>query len=328
MSEKKLHHIAGLAGVDPQENAQARRWGARLEMPMMLVVLWIPIQWYLEVRGVITAEYSRVGDWGIWLAFLLETVINTALVDDKRRYLRANWMNLLIIVGGLPILWGLTPVAGLLRSLRLLLLVGLLLRFSGTLHEVLSHNRLGTTLGVSAVVIVIAGLLMTAIEPGVTTPLDGVWWAWVTVTTVGYGDIVPVTPPGKIFGALLILLGVGLFSLMTASISSFFIGRDVTKVEEEIERDMERVSREELSILSTIDRVGKGLQHLEERLQQIERRDQEVSDVEHHIERDLSRARKRERGVGDTIDGISKSLARIERRLDSLEKRVREGDGK
>jgi voltage-gated potassium channel len=233
-------------------------------------------------------------------------------------------MNLVIILGGVPVLWGTTPVAGMLRSLRLLLLVGLLLRFSSTLREVLSHNRLGTTLGVSAVVIVISGLLMTAIEPSVTTPWDGIWWAWVTVTTVGYGDIVPVTPAGKVFGALLILLGVGLFSLMTASISSFFIGRDVTKVEEELERDMDRVSREEVGILSTIERVGKGLQQLEEHLMQIERRDQQVSDVEHQIERDLGKARKRERSLYDDVASISKSLSRIEQRLDTLEHKVRQ----
>lgn len=322
-----LHSLIGLAGVAAEENERARRWGGRLEMPMMLVVLWIPIQWYLEVRGVLSREHSRIGDWGIWAVFVLETAINTAMVDNKLRYLRSNWMNLIIIAGGLPVLWGTTPVAGMLRSLRLLLLVGLLLRFSSTLREVLSHNRLGTTLGVSSVVIVIAGLLMTAIEPSVTNPWDGIWWAWVTVTTVGYGDIVPVTPAGKIFGALLILLGVGLFSLMTASISSFFIGRDVTRVEEDIERDMDRVSREENEILSTIGRVGKGLQQLEERLDTIDRRDHKVSDVEHQIERDFEKTRREESDLHNAVDDIAKVLARIEQRLDRLEKRSGEGRG-
>jgi voltage-gated potassium channel len=292
-------------------------------MPMMLVVLWIPIQWYMEVQGVVSTAHSRIGDWAVWLLFLLETVVVTSLVDDRRTYLRHNWMNLLIIIGGLPLIWNVTPLAGLLRSLRLLLLIGLLFRFSSTLRQVLGHNRLGTTLGISLVVIVLAGLLMTAIEPGVSTPWDGIWWAWVTVTTVGYGDIVPMTPAGKVFGALLILLGVGLFSLMTASFSSFFIGRDVSKVEEEIGKDMERLSREESDILSTMGRVGKGLQQLEERLVSIERRDHEVSTVEHQIERDFDRTRKQESELQRALEEIGSSVSRIEKRLDALEKRAR-----
>jgi voltage-gated potassium channel len=233
-------------------------------------------------------------------------------------------MNLVIIIGGLPLIWNITPLAGILRSLRLLLLVSLLVRFSTTLREILGHNRLGTTLGISLVVILVAGLLMAAIEPSVTTPWDGIWWAWVTVTTVGYGDIVPTTAAGKMFGALLILLGVGLFSLMTASFSSFFIGRDVTKVEENLERDVGRVAREEDSILATIDRVGKGLAQLEERLIQLERRDQRVSSVGHQIERDFDKTRKHEAELYDNVSEISKSLSRIEKRLDSLERKVRD----
>jgi len=323
MDTYKLHRLAGLAGVDSSENERARRWGSRFEMPMILVVLWIPIQWYMEVQGLMTYEESQVGDWAVWLVFLLETTVVTSLVDDKRRYLRSNWMNLVIILGGLPLIWDFGFIAGLLRSLRLLLLVSLLVRFSSTLRQVLGHNRLGTTLGISLVVILLAGLLMAAIEPTVTSPWDGIWWAWVTVTTVGYGDIVPTTAAGKMFGALLILLGVGLFSLMTASFSSFFIGRDVTKVEEEIGKDMDRVTREEDSIMSTLERVGKSLLQLEERLVQLERRDHEVSRVEHQIERDFERTRKQEGGLTKSIDDIGKSLSRIEKRLDTLEHKTR-----
>lgn len=324
MKRYNLQRLAGLAGVVHDEQESARRWSARFEMPMLLVVLWIPIQWYFEVKGIVTYQQSRVADWAVWLLFLLETTVLTALVDDKRRYLRDNWMNLVIIVTGLPLVWNITPLAGLLRSLRLLLLISLMLRFSSTLRKVLGHNRLGTTLGIALMVILLAGLLMAAIEPTVTTPWDGIWWAWVTVTTVGYGDIVPTTAAGKVFGALLILLGVGLFSLMTASFSSFFIGQDVSKVEQELGRDVDRVAREEGDILSTIERVGKGLHQLEERLIEIERRDQQVSQVEYKIERNFERVQQREGELYDDVAAIGKSLSRIEQRLDSLERQVRE----
>lgn len=324
MISGSLQRLAGIAGVAPGENERARRWAARLELPMIFVVLWIPIQWYLEIQGLISHGASRGGDWAVWMMFVLETTVLTTLVDDKRTYLLHNWMNSLIIVAGLPLIWDIAPLAGLLRSLRLLLLVSLLMRFSSTLRGILAHNSLGTTLGISLAVIILAGLLMAAIEPTVGTPWDGIWWAWVTVTTVGYGDIVPTTAAGKLFGALLILLGVGLFSLMTASFSSFFIGRDVSKVEEEIEKDVERVELEEVDIRATIERVSKSLSLIEARMDKIERKGQQMGKVERQIERDFDRVQEKEADLHTTIQSIGATLSRIEGRLETLERKLRE----
>lgn len=324
MSRYSLQRLAGIAGVAPGENARARHWAARLELPMVFVVLWIPIQWYLEVRGMMSPAASRGGDWTVWTMFVFETLALTALVDDKRTYLRQNWMNVFIIVAGLPLIWSVTPLAGLLRSLRLLLLVSLLLRFSSTLRGILAHNSLGTTLGISLVVIVLAGLLMAAIEPTVGSPWDGIWWAWVTVTTVGYGDIVPSTPAGKLFGALLILLGVGMFSLMTASFSSFFVGRDVGKVEQEIERDVGRVQQEEIDIRTTIERVGRSLSQIETRMEKLERQEQQMGKVERRSAREADRTQHRDTDLQRDIQRIGTSLSRIESRLEALEGKLRE----
>lgn len=63
--------------------------------------------------------------------------------------------------------------------------------------------------------------MMAAIDPAINNIWDGMWWAWVTVTTVGYGDIVPVSGPGRILAGILMLIGMGLFSLFTANFSAF-----------------------------------------------------------------------------------------------------------
>jgi voltage-gated potassium channel len=324
MARYRLHRLVGIAGVAPQENETARRWAARFELPMLFIVLWVPIQWYMEVEGVMSHPASRLGDWVIWLTFVVETSALSALVDDRRTYLSHNWMNLLIIIVGLPLIWDITPYAAMLRSLRLLLLLSLVLRFSSTLRLVLAHNRLGTTLAVSLVVIVMAGLLMSAIDPSVSSPWDGIWWAWVTVTTVGYGDIVPTTAAGKLFGALLILLGVGLFSLMTASFSSFFIGRDVSKVEQEIEKDVGRLQREEIDIHATIERVGRSLSSVEARMEALERKEIQLNQAEHRMMRDFDRVQQKDTDLHTTMERISRSLSRIEGRLETLERKVRD----
>jgi voltage-gated potassium channel len=233
----KPAQLLGITGVEPHERAEARLWAKRLEWPLLVVVLWIPVQWYLEETGAITLQHGKIGDWVIWLMFLLETVLLASLVRDKVHYLRGNWMNLLIIVGGVPFLWHYTPLAGLLRSLRLVLVLVLLLRLSRTMRILLVRHRLGMTMAVSFGVVVLSGIVVTRLDPSIGTIWDGMWWAWVTVATVGYGDIVPHNGAGRLFGAFLILLGVVLVSLLTANLSVFLIGGEVERVEREERRE-------------------------------------------------------------------------------------------
>ena len=94
---------------------------------MLLLAIWIIVEWYLTAKGSYPANWEFVTNWFVWGFFVLETVVLTCLVRDKRRYLMSNWINLLIIAGGVPLLWGSTAHAGALRSLRILLLFKILL---------------------------------------------------------------------------------------------------------------------------------------------------------------------------------------------------------
>lgn len=253
----------GFGGVSDQENSQAKRWSKRLETPMILVALWIIVHWYLRSKGMVTAEVTEFTDWFIWLAFIIETVILTTLVDDKRRYLLGNWMNVLIILAGLPVLWGVDVFyAGMLRSMRLLIMFGIFLRISTDVRTVLSRHNLGATLFICFIIMLFAGFLISGIDPAFETPFDGIWWAWVTITTVGYGDLVPSTPEGRFFGAILILMGIGLFSMLTASFSVLFIAQDekemIAKEEENIRRINQiegRLENIELQLEATLEQL-------------------------------------------------------------------------
>ena len=224
------HNVIGLAGVANTERAAARRWARRFEAPMILLAILILVEWYAGSKGLFPPPFAAATDWIIWLFFLIETAILTSLVADKPRYLRTNWMNLLIIAGGIPILWGGALHAGALRTLRLLILIPLLLNTSASLRQLLARNHLGVVLSFAAVVIFMAGILIAGLDPAIGSVWDGIWWAWVTVTTVGYGDLVPTSPAGRLFAGLLILFGVGLFSLMTASFSAFFISQQEQQI--------------------------------------------------------------------------------------------------
>lgn len=247
-------HLLGIAGVAEHETAAARHWARRLEWPMVGVALWIVLQWYLEETGGISHEVARIADWLVWLAFLLETVILTARVRDKRRYLFGNWLNVLIITAGFPYFWQFAPLIGLLRSVRLVLVLALLLRMSRSARKLLSQHKLGTTLIVAFVAMVLSGVIMSRIDPSIGDVWDGMWWAWVTMATVGYGDVVPHTGAGRLFASLVVLFGVVLISLLTANLAAFFIGSDVEKIEAE-EKESDRLLREVVARLERVERL-------------------------------------------------------------------------
>ena len=248
--------LLGIAGVAEHETAAARHWARRLEWPLVGVALWIVVQWYLEETGGISHDVARIGDWLVWLAFLLETVILTSQVRDKRQYLFGNWLNILIITAGFPSFWQHAPLIGLLRSVRLVLVVALLLRMSRSARKLLSQHKLGTTLIVAFVAMVLSGIIMSRVDPSIGDAWDGMWWAWVTMATVGYGDVVPHTGAGRLFASLVVLFGGVLISLLTANLAAFFIGSDVEKIEEE-----ERASDRQLAdIAARLERIEKLLE--------------------------------------------------------------------
>ena len=255
---RKVTHLLGIAGVDTHESPAAIIWAKRLEWPVLIVALWIPIQWYLEETGAVTLATAHWLDWGIWLVFLFETVLLAVLVRNKKHYLVSNWMNLVIIIGGIPMEWTYTPLIGALRNLRLLLMMFLLMRLSHRIRSYLARGQLGIMLFITGIVVVLAGIIISRLDPSIGTIWDGMWYAWVTISHTGYGDIVPKTPAARFFGAVLILLGVGLVTLFTANLSAFLIGSS------QDENDQENKEAEVT------------LQDLMKRLDQIERKLEEL----------------------------------------------------
>jgi voltage-gated potassium channel len=256
MSQSKIQSLIGLAGVANSESEKARRIGRRFEIPMLLVALWILVEWYAQLHGIMPKSVSLFFNWLIWLFFVCEITVLTYHVEDKWLYLRTNWINILIIVMGIPVIGGVAFHVGLLRALRLLLLLAIIVNISDTLRQILSRNNLGITLVVALVLIIMSGVVITGLDPSIKSIWQGLWWAWVTVTTVGYGDVVPATLPGKIFGAFLILLGIGLFSLLTANFSAFFISREEQATKEIEKQTLEKLEAIEQKLLQLEEKLG------------------------------------------------------------------------
>lgn len=76
-------------------------------------------------------------------------------------------------------------------------------------------------------ILLIGGVGFWLLEPGIDTLQDGLWLAFTTAATVGYGDIVPRTPAGRAFAVLVVLLGLAVLSLVTASLAAIFVEQEV-----------------------------------------------------------------------------------------------------
>ncbi|HAG94122.1 MAG: ion transporter [Pseudomonadales bacterium] len=229
MQKHTIDVFMGFGGVHPAENEKAVRWGGYLEAPMLIIALWILLDWYLISNGLLEASARITFDWIVWSFFLIETSLLTLLCTNRLRHLTRNWANLAIIILAFPPLFEVNEQFGLLRLIRLFFLVGFFSHNLRLVMNVLTQNHLGKTLVISAVFITGSGILIAGIDPAIHSPAEGIWWAWVTVTTVGYGDVVPASTEGRIFASLLILMGICLVSLITANVSAYLLSKSSQK---------------------------------------------------------------------------------------------------
>jgi voltage-gated potassium channel len=142
---------------------------------------------------------------------------------DRRDYLRGHWIDLVALI---PVARG-ARVFRLVRLLRLVRAFAGVYRALGHVGRLVNHRGLGLliTSWLGVMVVCSAGLYIAenGVNEAITSPLDALWWGVVTLTTVGYGDVYPVTPEGRLAASVLMLLGIGLFGAITATITSFLI---------------------------------------------------------------------------------------------------------
>lgn len=101
-------------------------------------------------------------------------------------------------------------------------------------------------------ILLIGGVGFWALDPGVNTLADGLWLAFTTAATVGYGDVVPSTHASRGFSVIVVLLGLAVLSLATASLAAIFVEKDVAQEEDLLAQDLLReinLLREDIRVL-------------------------------------------------------------------------------
>lgn len=203
------------------------RWEQRTR-PLIIAAAVLPL------IGAFTTDAPN--DWivytvafGSWAVFLVDLVVHVRLAPGYLRT-RAGWFDLFLVITTFPwYLVGASDATGVTQLLRLARLQRVAKVAVTTPSIRRFMERLGKPVLYATVMWFTCSLIVTRAEGpanGFTSLPVGLWWGIVTLTTVGYGDIVPKTSVGRFVAAVLMISGVALLGTVAASLASLFRTED------------------------------------------------------------------------------------------------------
>jgi voltage-gated potassium channel len=224
-----------MTGIQRDEAAAAGTRGAALELFMALLTFLSIANLGLLLLPVLSGGGKQVVlsvEMALTPIFLVDFLVSLARARPRSRYLVRGW-GWADLVAVVPLLrfFRLFHVAAFVRTQRA--------RGRGAILEELYVSRAAVTFYMTIFLVIavleLAGALVLDAEAGaaganITTPGDALWWGYVTITTVGYGDEYPVTAAGRIIGFFLLTAGVALFSVFTGFIANAFLAPRRTRL--------------------------------------------------------------------------------------------------
>lgn len=236
--------------------------------PMSLLSLILSFMALFVISGLLffpldaEARQVLIGlDFIICSIFLVQLTVDLIRATNKRQYLKTHWIDFLASI----------PMIEPLRFARLfhIFRVILVLRSSRSVLHQLRENRKETTIAtillLLVVLVTIGSGMMLFIEgknpeSNIQTGLDALWWAFVTISTVGYGDHYPVTDEGKLLAVVIIMCGVGLFGMISGLITSILTTPSTQQTNHARNKDkmLETIIEQQKEILERLQRLEEG----------------------------------------------------------------------
>jgi voltage-gated potassium channel len=207
-----------------------------------LALIWVALGFLIDEIGPGVRGDLELLELLLTGVFVAEFALRLGAAHDRAQYVRGHWIDAL----------ALAPPVRALRVLRLLRLLRLVRAFAGFYRAAMHVQGLARHRGFAWLIVawlsvmVVCSAFVYQAEHGVnnllSSPFDALWWGVSTLTTVGYGDTYPVTQEGRLGAMVLMLLGIGLFSAITATITSYFISQE-TPSRDRADRVVERLQR-------------------------------------------------------------------------------------
>jgi voltage-gated potassium channel len=204
-------------------------WRALTDIPLSIAAAVFLAAYAWQVIGDLRAPDDIITStiiWIVWAVFVVDFVVNLVLAKRRVRWFFTHFHEFLMVV---------LPALRPLRLLRLVTLLAVLQRGAG---HALRGRVVVYAVGASITLVFVAALAeldveRDAIGSHIHNFGDAIWWACVTITSVGYGDISPVTFVGRLIAVGVMIAGIALLGTVTATLASFFLDRveDTTKEE-------------------------------------------------------------------------------------------------
>jgi voltage-gated potassium channel len=226
--------------------------------PLMLALalLVIPAIVLEEASASWLRTTATVLNVAIWIGFAAELAFVLSVSRHRLLTLRAHWLDVAIVVVSFPLFGRLLQGARLLRLLRLLRFVRLALfgaRAYQAARVLFSPDGLRYVVLLVVLIVVVSGAAIAAVDAEhVHSIEDGIWWALATVTTVGYGDVVPHSTAGRAVAGVVMLCGIGFVALLTATVAATFVKQDEAHREDDVATRLDRLD-------ARLDRIEQAL---------------------------------------------------------------------
>ncbi|MGX9670270.1 potassium channel family protein [Mycobacterium sp. HM-7] len=195
------------------------RWEHRAEWPLAAVAALFLAAYSIEVlvqpRGLVARLLTLV-TWLAWAVFTADYAARLYLAPDRKYWFFRHLIDLAVV---------LLPLLRPLRLLRLVVLVGALQKAIGNAirGKVIIYTISGAVLLVYVGALAVYEAERGAPDAHITSFGLAVWWAMTTITTVGYGDMYPVTTTGRVMASLMMIGGISLVGSITATIASWIV---------------------------------------------------------------------------------------------------------
>lgn len=218
--EGALFVVAAFEIIGHMYGERLARWERAVEWPLMIAACVFLAAYATQIisrpEGVVEA-ISEIVLWLTWAVFLVDYVVRLVITENRWRWFYRHLLDLAIVV---------LPMLRPLRLMRFLTIIALIQRNAGSM---LRGKVAIYTAGATILTIFIGGLAVLDAEQGSGGPIDSfgdaIWWAFVTITTVGYGDYFPVTVTGRVVAVGLMVGGIALIGVVTATLASWIVDR-------------------------------------------------------------------------------------------------------
>lgn len=195
-----------------------RRWEKLTDWPLMAAAAAFLAAYALQVvapRSHALVAGAEVVLWVTWAMFAVDYLARLWLAEQRWKWFLRHLLDLAVVA---------LPMLRPLRLMRFLTAITLIQRSAG---GALRGRVALYTIGATTLTILVSGLAVLDAERGSAGPIqsyaEALWWSFVTITTVGYGDYTPVTATGRVVAAVLMIGGISLIGVVTATLASWIV---------------------------------------------------------------------------------------------------------